>query len=89
MRARELDLLIMPLVAMDARGNRLGMGGGYYDRTLANFANGALQPVLVGVGYQFQLVEKIETQPWDVPLDWIATDAGLQAAAVHSGREHG
>jgi len=80
--AAQLDLLIMPLVAMDEQGNRIGMGGGYYDQTLQNIAARALQPALIGVGYQFQLIENIEPQPWDVTLNWLATDQCLRAVAA-------
>ncbi|RLA06248.1 MAG: 5-formyltetrahydrofolate cyclo-ligase [Gammaproteobacteria bacterium] len=78
-RASRLDLLVMPLVAMDLAGNRIGMGAGYYDKTLQNIATRALRPTLIGVGHQFQLVEKIVSQSWDIPLDWLATDQCLQA----------
>ncbi len=73
----QIDLLLMPLVAMDRQGNRIGMGAGYYDQTLKNIAGRALCPTLVGVGYQFQLVDNIEPQPWDIPLHWLITDQEL------------
>lgn len=75
-KARNLDLIIMPLVAFDKRGNRIGMGGGYYDRTLA-FLNARTQwhkPRLVGIGYSFQEVSSINNESWDVPLSYIATE---------------
>ena len=84
LKAAQLDLLIMPLVAMDRQGNRLGMGGGYYDRTLQNIAGRAVGPVLMGAGYSFQVVERIDRQPWDVTLDGLATDEGLHV--VQSSR---
>lgn len=65
----ELNLIIMPLVAFDTRCTRLGMGAGYYDRTLENKKTGPL----LGVAYQFQRVEFIAPQPWDVPLDAVIT----------------
>jgi 5-formyltetrahydrofolate cyclo-ligase len=65
----ELDLMILPLVAFDEQGTRLGMGAGYYDRTLKDKRNG----LLVGVGYPFQKVNYIAPSPWDVPLDVMVT----------------
>jgi 5-formyltetrahydrofolate cyclo-ligase len=78
-KARNLDLIIMPLVAFDRRGNRIGMGGGYYDRTLG-FLNARTQwhkPKLVGIGYSFQEVPAIDSESWDVPLSYIATEKNL------------
>lgn len=70
---KELDLIIMPLVAFDARCTRLGMGAGYYDRTLEN------KPAipLFGVAYQFQRVDFIDPQPWDIPLDAVITQNAI------------
>ena len=77
--AWSLDLLLMPLVAFDADGNRLGMGGGYYDRTLAYLASRKVwkKPRLVGVAHELQSCPRLERQPWDVPLDTIVTDKQL------------
>ena len=69
----ELDLIFMPLVAFDTNGTRLGMGAGYYDRTLANQRH----PLLIGVAYDFQREECIETQAWDVPMSAIVTPKNL------------
>ncbi|GAA5217221.1 5-formyltetrahydrofolate cyclo-ligase [Corallincola platygyrae] len=69
-----LDLLLCPLVAFDAEGNRLGMGGGFYDRTLSRWhpeANPAPYPV--GLAHNCQQVEALPAQEWDVPLPMIAT----------------
>jgi len=75
-KARNLDLIIMPLVAFDKMGNRIGMGGGYYDRTLAflNARTRWYKPRLVGIGYSFQQVVSINSESWDVPLSYIATE---------------
>lgn len=75
--ARKLDLVIMPLLAFDTAGSRLGMGGGYYDRSFAfkMRAGPRRKPALVGIAYQFQQSEPLPRQPWDVPLDAIVTDA--------------
>jgi len=74
-----LDLILLPLVAFDKSGHRLGMGGGYYDRTLAFLAHRRLwrKPHLLGTAYQFQQLETLPTQPWDIPLDGIATEQGV------------
>lgn len=69
-----LDLILMPLVGFDDAGNRLGMGGGYYDRTLAE-AN--KRPRLIGLAHECQHVEQIEHQEWDIPLDAVITDQGI------------
>lgn len=71
-----LDLVLMPLVAFDESGNRLGMGGGYYDRTFAYLLNRRRwrRPMLLGVAYEFQCVESLPTRHWDVPLDGVVTD---------------
>ncbi|MFO7593704.1 MAG: 5-formyltetrahydrofolate cyclo-ligase [Pseudomonadota bacterium] len=74
-----LDLVLTPLVAFDADGNRLGMGGGYYDRTLAYLARRRhwRKPRLIGTAYSFQQLESLPHQRWDVPLDGIATESSL------------
>lgn len=70
-----LDVLLMPLVGFDRLGNRLGMGGGFYDRTLATLARAPRRPRLVGIAYGFQEVpEGLPVEPWDQPLDEIVTD---------------
>lgn len=79
-KARQLDLIIMPLVAFDANGNRIGMGGGYYDRTLAylNSRRNWLKPKLVGIGYDMQEVNSIDSESWDVALTYICTESVLR-----------
>jgi len=71
--ATRLDLVVMPLVAFDKHGNRLGMGGGYYDRALARRGR---QITLVGAAFSCQQAPVIPAQPWDVPLDIVVTEAG-------------
>ena len=68
-----LDYLLMPLVAFDAHGNRLGMGGGYYDRTLA----GQRRPNLIGVAHDCQQTSSLPVEPWDIPLSAILTPTQL------------
>ncbi len=65
----ELDILFTPLVAFDKQGNRLGMGGGFYDRTLQNWQKSSFIPV--GLAHQCQQVEQLPTEAWDVPLHQI------------------
>jgi len=70
-----LQLLLLPLVAFDDDGNRLGMGGGFYDTTLkANQEAGGRQPLRIGVAHELQRVEKIVPDPWDMPIDMVVTD---------------
>lgn len=74
--ARQLDLLLLPLVAFDPTGNRVGMGGGFYDRTLAYLQHRQhwRKPVLAGLAHEIQKVDQLDRQNWDVPLDYIITE---------------
>lgn len=74
----QLDIICMPLVAFDAHGNRLGMGGGFYDRSLAQLKQQPGKPLLIGLAHAFQEVEHIESQPWDIPLQAIITEQGYR-----------
>lgn len=78
-KPQQLDLVLMPLVAFDTQGNRLGMGGGFYDRTLAflQHRHKWRKPRLIGLAYEFQRVDSLPVQQWDVPLDAIATEQQL------------
>ncbi|VAX11679.1 5-formyltetrahydrofolate cyclo-ligase [hydrothermal vent metagenome] len=71
-----LDLILLPLVAFDPQCNRLGMGGGYYDRTLAylNRRSHWHSPRLIGLAHELQKVETIPAQSWDVPLQGVVTE---------------
>ncbi len=62
----QLDIIFTPLVAFDTQGNRLGMGGGFYDRTLQHWQQKNFQPV--GLAHQCQQVEQLPIESWDVPL---------------------
>lgn len=77
-----LDLILMPLVAFDQQGNRLGMGGGFYDRTLSflRHRRNWRKPRLIGLAYEFQRIEQLPQQNWDVPLDAVATEQGIYPA---------
>ena len=76
---RRLDLVLVPLVAFDAHGTRLGMGGGHYDRCFHFLARRRawLRPKLIGVGYHFQKLARIDRQAWDVPLWAAVTDRAV------------
>jgi len=77
--ANTLELILVPLLGFDRLGNRLGSGAGYYDRTFKFLAGQTrpARPVLVGIGYHFQEVATMAPNPWDVPMDFIATDREL------------
>lgn len=68
----QLDMVIAPLVAFDANGNRMGMGGGYYDRTLAHWPLTG-KPLPVGYAHDCQQVSRLPCEHWDVPLPVIIT----------------
>lgn len=67
----EIELIIVPAVAYDRRGNRLGRGRGYYDRLLAES-----RATKIGVGYDFQLLDSLPTEPHDIGMDIIVTQGG-------------
>ena len=67
------DTLLVPLVGFDARGYRLGHGGGYYDRTLAALPR---RPLAVGIGFESLRLPTIHPQPHDIPMDMIVTERG-------------
>lgn len=75
----KIDLIILPGVGFDLCGNRLGRGGGYYDRYLANLTRGT---VLVGVGYDFQLIEEVPAARHDKRLGYIVTNRGITKAKM-------
>jgi 5-formyltetrahydrofolate cyclo-ligase len=76
-----LDVVLLPLLGFDRGGNRLGMGAGYYDRSFGFLreARRPAPPVLVGIGYHFQEMPGLASEPWDVRLDFVATDRELIA----------
>lgn len=66
------SVVLTPLVAFDRQGQRLGQGGGFYDRAMAGA--GADRPVMIGIAHAFQEVDRVPTEPWDQPLDAVVTD---------------
>jgi len=74
----ELDLVLAPLVVFDAERNRIGMGGGFYDRSFAFRKDSRMRsPCLIGVAHELQKVAALEPQAWDVRLDMIVSDAAV------------
>lgn len=70
-----IDLILLPLVAFDVNGNRLGMGGGFYDRTFSlKQQSRDWGPKLVGLAHDCQQTSELTTESWDIPLDGILTD---------------
>lgn len=80
-RAQDLDVILVPLLAFDRAGHRLGTGGGWYDTSLAFLRDAPrpATPLLVGIGYAFQEAVAVPAEAWDVPLDYVATEAELIA----------
>jgi 5-formyltetrahydrofolate cyclo-ligase len=74
--AKSLDIVITPLVAFDRQKNRIGMGGGYYDRCFHFLRNRRkwLRPKLIGIAFACQNVKEIAPNPWDIPLYRVVTD---------------
>ena len=74
--AEAMALIVLPLVGFDAAGQRLGMGGGWYDRSLAfRHDRNAPPPWLVGAGFAVQQLDALVVEPWDVPLDAVCTES--------------
>jgi 5-formyltetrahydrofolate cyclo-ligase len=71
----EPDVVVMPLLGFDRRGTRLGYGGGYYDRTLAQMKK---QPRLIGYAFAAQELPEIPREPHDRPLDAMVTEIGIR-----------
>lgn len=74
--ANELEVIMLPLVAFDSRGQRLGRGAGYYDRALAEHEAGHT-PLLLGLAHECQHIDEVPNDSWDVPLDVILTETKI------------
>ena len=75
-RAGVPDVIVVPALAFDRRGHRLGYGGGFYDRTLAAFrARGGL--AAIGFGYEAQLVDALPSEPLDQRIDLLVTEVAV------------
>ncbi len=73
------DLIVVPGLAFTLRGDRLGYGGGYYDRYLPLIRQDALS---VGIGYEFQVMDRLPAEPFDRRVDWLVTPARVIACAM-------
>ncbi len=71
-RYDQLQAVLVPGRAFDKKGNRLGRGGGFYDRVLPK-----LNAIKIGVGFDFQLIEEVPTESWDYSMDWIVTETQM------------
>lgn len=67
----KIDVIVVPLVAFDNKGNRMGMGGGYYDRMLKKVRKDC---IVIGVAYEFQQVDELLVEEWDMPMDIVITE---------------
>lgn len=79
LKPQQLSLIFMPLVGFDPDGNRLGMGGGFYDRSLSFHGHRKRyhHPYLIGLAHQLQCVDALPVQPHDVPMHMVATEQQL------------
>lgn len=74
-------LMLVPLAAFDASGNRIGYGAGHYDRAIARLRARDIEPRLIGVAFDCQEVEAVPAEPHDVPLGAVLTESGLRRFA--------
>ncbi|HIK33574.1 MAG TPA: 5-formyltetrahydrofolate cyclo-ligase [Oscillatoriales cyanobacterium M59_W2019_021] len=76
--AKEIDLILVPAVACDDRGYRLGYGGGYYDRLFASPEWASIPTI--GIVFEFAYLPELPVEPWDKPLDAVCTEAGFSSS---------
>lgn len=78
--AAQMDVILLPVVAFDDEGNRMGMGGGFYDRSLAftRDLEPGEPPALIGLAHEVQRSEGLVSKNWDIPLGAIATETELR-----------
>ncbi len=81
--AETLDprIMLVPLAAFDAAGNRIGYGAGYYDRAISGLRSKGIAPRLIGIAFDCQEVDAVPAEPHDVPLAEILTESGLRRFA--------
>ncbi len=85
-----LNLVLMPVLGFDQWGHRLGRGGGYYDRTYA-FAENTRKPrspILMGLAYEFQAIDRLPKEDWDIPMIGIVTEKRFIGAIDYHGSNH-
>lgn len=80
------DLVLVPLLAFDRQGGRLGYGKGYYDRTLTKLRAGPRPPIAIGLAFADQEVEEVPTGPYDVALDAVVTERALLRFGAYGRR---
>ena len=82
LKPSELDVILLPLVSFDSSGARVGMGGGFYDASLAFLSSRVhwCRPRLIGIAHEIQKAEKITLDHWDVPVQMIVTDQAIYKA---------
>ena len=78
------DLLVVPLAAFDRALNRIGYGKGHFDRAIARLIEAGRRPVLLGLAFAVQEVDKIAAEPHDIPLDFLVTERELITAPPHA-----
>lgn len=85
----DMTMVVLPLVAFDLHGARLGMGGGWYDRSFAFRQTRLAPPWLVGAAFELQQVDMLETAEWDVPLDAVCSDTqARQFRPLKTDKDH-
>lgn len=88
LEAGSLSLVVTPLVGFDEHGHRLGMGGGWYDRSFAFRHERSVPPYLVGAAFALQKIPPLQAESWDVRLDAVCTEAGCFDFIATSGRQN-
>lgn len=90
--ARRIDpaaIVLVPGIAFDFEGGRLGRGAGYYDRALASIRLVSEETIFVGVGFQSQIVERVPMDPHDVRMDGVLTEESLVWVATPDSKGRG
>lgn len=82
---RHPDVVLVPLLAFDGKGRRLGYGGGYYDRTLEQLRHGRKRVLAVGVAFSAQEAQDLPEEEFDARLDWVVTEKGARAFGPAAG----
>ncbi len=77
LKPEDLDCILLPLVAFDEHANRMGMGGGFYDKSFAFTQGMTKPPLLIGVAHELQKADSVFNEWWDVPLDVVITDKAV------------
>jgi 5-formyltetrahydrofolate cyclo-ligase len=82
LQSQEVDLILVPAVACDREGYRLGYGGGFYDRMLSQ--SQWQNKTTIGIVFQFAYLPKLPVEPWDIRLDYICTETTIQSKRIYS-----